>query len=584
VQLLEACDDGNDDDSDACSSRCALARCGDGILRQDLEPSDPGYERCDDGNADPTDGCSHLCAPARCGDGVIRRDVTPEDSAFEACDDGNRIDGDGCSAACGLEACGNGRVDAGEDCDDGNDRAADGCLNDCRTARCGDGITRRDLDAEEEGFEACDDGNRVGGDGCSASCRREACGNGVMEPGEACDDGNLIITDACTGSCEVARCGDGIRRDDLGEGDDDFEACDDGNEIDGDGCNADCSFARCGDGRRDIHEACDDGNRLNIDGCTNGCEASVCGDGILRLDLEPGAEGYEACDDNNRDGADGCTNDCLLARCGDAIRRLDIINFGAGWEECDDGNAVDGDGCTRRCRFSAIADADGYIWDPISPYQGLNNGTSDAWDGFGYLRINNVTYRGALTSVDWVRRVYYGEEVAMDGFQVLRRFYAATPDNNADLRNFGRFFIRVRNPSEVPRSVSVRFWGNLGSDADTEVTGSSDGDRRVELRDVWIATDDADGAGDPSIAVLYQTPGPPVAVTTITLIRDALDLRWNPINVPAGGQITMILFAAQNPDRRSSHREARAIMRMPAQALRHLSAEDLASLINIRLP
>ena len=46
----EACDDGNSVDEDACSNACEQATCGDGIVRQDLEPGTVGAEACDDGN------------------------------------------------------------------------------------------------------------------------------------------------------------------------------------------------------------------------------------------------------------------------------------------------------------------------------------------------------------------------------------------------------------------------------------------------------------------------------------------------------------------------------------------------------
>ncbi|MFY0535322.1 DUF4215 domain-containing protein [Nannocystis pusilla] len=47
--------------------------CGDGQL-------DPG-EQCDDGNDDDADACRSDCQPATCGDGVVQRGV-------EECDDG----------------------------------------------------------------------------------------------------------------------------------------------------------------------------------------------------------------------------------------------------------------------------------------------------------------------------------------------------------------------------------------------------------------------------------------------------------------------------------------------------------------
>ena len=91
-------------------------------------------EECDDGNNDDSDGCSSECATLACGDGVVH--------GSEECDDGNSASGDGCSAACTAEFCGDGIVNNGEDCDDGNTDDEDGCWTTCIAPRCGDGVRR----------------------------------------------------------------------------------------------------------------------------------------------------------------------------------------------------------------------------------------------------------------------------------------------------------------------------------------------------------------------------------------------------------------------------------------------------------
>ena len=62
--------------------------------------------------------------------------------------------------------CGNGIVDSDEQCDDGNDSQLDDCTDGCLLARCGDGVTRTDLTAGDEGYEACDDGKVEEQDAC----------------------------------------------------------------------------------------------------------------------------------------------------------------------------------------------------------------------------------------------------------------------------------------------------------------------------------------------------------------------------------------------------------------------------------
>ena len=157
LQPSEACDDGDDNKPQAnadglggCSLQCVpLARCGDGVVH-------PDFEECDDGNTDDSDACTSLCTLPTCGDGIKQ--------PGEECDDGNAIDEDKCTSACEQARCGDGFVWEGvEECEDGNKDSNDGCLNICVKASCGDGV-------RYEGVEECDDGNLLDDDGCNAEC------------------------------------------------------------------------------------------------------------------------------------------------------------------------------------------------------------------------------------------------------------------------------------------------------------------------------------------------------------------------------------------------------------------------------
>ncbi|MEZ4449715.1 MAG: DUF4215 domain-containing protein [Nannocystaceae bacterium] len=155
VQSDEACDDGADnkaaaDGQGGCSRLCvSLPVCGDGVVH-------PDFEECDDGDDDDSDACTNHCTEARCGDGIVQEG--------EECDDGDDDDGDQCPTTCLYARCGDGLVYAGvEACDDGNESNDDACLNSCDAARCGDGFRR-------DNVEECDDGNLDPDDGCNAEC------------------------------------------------------------------------------------------------------------------------------------------------------------------------------------------------------------------------------------------------------------------------------------------------------------------------------------------------------------------------------------------------------------------------------
>ena len=291
-------------------------------------------EACDDGNQVNTDVCKNDCTWAKCGDNV--RCLGPTCglaaglSGPEACDDGNVVNGDGCSADCSSdESCGNGFTDTGEVCDDGGESAT--CNADCTTVACGDSKIN------STAGEACDDGNVVNGDGCDSNCTTTACGNGILTGIEACDDGNVVNGDGCDSNCTTTACGNGIETG--------IEECDDDNEVEIDFCKNDCTKNFCGDGVvcSDADtctsgpdggvEECDPASTENpmsdtVPGaCRTDCASAHCGDGVTDDQLPYS----EACDESGQE-TESCDTDCTAPECGD-----ELVNNAAG-EECDQGS------------------------------------------------------------------------------------------------------------------------------------------------------------------------------------------------------------------------------------------------------
>ena len=179
----EDCDDGNDQDDDACVADCLLAACGDGHVHV-------GHEACDDGNDLDDDACSNDCTLASCGDGEVQ--------PGETCDDGNASNQDACPGTCQAAACGDGFVQLGvEACDD--EVASAQCDADCSLPECGDKLVN------SAAAEACDDGEETAT--CDADCSLPECGDGTLSllAGEECDDGNLSDLDDCSSECKKLR-------------------------------------------------------------------------------------------------------------------------------------------------------------------------------------------------------------------------------------------------------------------------------------------------------------------------------------------------------------------------------------------
>ncbi len=368
----EECDDGLP--TDQCNDGCCECRtefCGDGTVNNIIE-------ECDDMNNESGDGCSAHCWDEFCGDGIVND--MPQQMAqtgpynVEECDEGP-VGNIFCTDDCKVKFCGDGMVtpELGEDCDpehsDWKNNPA--CNDHCIIEFCGDGITQgrpelgiRDslgdpVDGQSGKVEQCDDGNNTSGDGCTEFCQREKCGDGVVQPNlmEECDpnsppcnheaaQSNEVCVDPemCTPTCMIARCGDGVVNKSLTDegGNPVLEACDDGNHFDGDGCASDCSVMEfCGDGvinnnktptfdPQNPHaphalEQCDGGEN-----CTPTCRLKSCGDGVVQPP--------EQCDDGDGPG-DGCNN-CFNEFCGDgAVNNIT--------EDCE----LDNPCCDKTCHF-----------------------------------------------------------------------------------------------------------------------------------------------------------------------------------------------------------------------------------------
>ncbi|MBK8261956.1 MAG: DUF4215 domain-containing protein [Nannocystis sp.] len=162
---MEACDDGNQNNNDACSNSCALPGCGDGIVQ-------PG-EECDDGNQSNNDACLSTCKAAKCGDGIIHQGA-------ELCDDGNLSNTDACLTTCQPAKCGDGFIHQGVELCDSNPTPNATC-NQCSLV-C------------NQGYADCD---KAAGNGCEVAIAGDknncgACGKKCQNPYNTCQQGQCV--------------------------------------------------------------------------------------------------------------------------------------------------------------------------------------------------------------------------------------------------------------------------------------------------------------------------------------------------------------------------------------------------------
>ncbi len=168
----------------------------------------------------------------------------------------------------------------------------------------------------------------------------------------------------------------------------------------------------------------------------------------------------------------------------------------------------------------------------------LIQGGNNAFDGYGRLIVGGVAYRSdnsLYTTEDDGQTIVTGDDT-IDGLTVSRQ---VTVPNTGD-EDFARTIDSFTNNTDTAITTTVTIVGNLGSDDDTRVFATSDGDTTVEATDQWIGTDDADGSGTP--AIIHYIHGPlGLKPVSVNVISDNVTWTYE-ITVAAGETVQLASF------------------------------------------
>ncbi len=221
-------------------------------------------------------------------------------------------------------------------------------------------------------------------------------------------------------------------------------------------------------------------------------------------------------------------------------------------------------------------DGNGFLWD-VQRDGNINNGSNDAYDGGMRLVLDGVNF-GQFTIAtlsDGLRELRLGLHLH-NGLQVSRRIFV--PEDAA----FVRYLEILENPTGADIAVQLRIDTNLGSDGNTLIISTSDGDTAIEPGDTWVVTDDTgNGSGDPSLAHVVAGPSgvtQPVVTAPLGRINYTYD-----VTVPAGGRAIVMHFDSQNANRTVAIASANALVTLSGRALDGIPAELRADVVNFGL-
>lgn len=168
-----------------------------------------------------------------------------------------------------------------------------------------------------------------------------------------------------------------------------------------------------------------------------------------------------------------------------------------------------------------------HSWNGINYSSVASSGVSstdtlnDAFDGYGGIFIDGAPYNDTDGQVDITGTTLTTDPATMlNGLNVSSQYHQFTD------KRVIRIIHTLENPTNATVSSRVAIGGNLGSDSNTFVPNTSDGDQIVEQGDTWVITHDelvygGEATEDPIlthvvgnaagiVAIPLQIPGEPI--------------------------------------------------------------------------
>ena len=207
-------------------------------------------------------------------------------------------------------------------------------------------------------------------------------------------------------------------------------------------------------------------------------------------------------------------------------------------------------------------------------------GPQGAFDMYSRLQVNGFD----LLSMTRPTLTQAGSTVSIPAFNlgqftVDRQIYVPPTGTS----RFARIVDTYTNTSPGNANATVSYFGNLGSDEQTIVFATSDGDLIVEPTDTWLGTDDAiDNGGTP--AVIHLLHGPLGFVPDVTMVEDNIQWTYS-VPLAAGATARLASFAIVTPRRSDAVATVNRLFSAQGfdpQAIANMSELEVNSLANFQ--
>ncbi len=203
-----------------------------------------------------------------------------------------------------------------------------------------------------------------------------------------------------------------------------------------------------------------------------------------------------------------------------------------------------------------LTDGGQFRWD-IQSDGSISDGTNDAYDGGLYLS-GFPQFQNAQTE-DAGREVVIGT-ATINGLEVQRKIFV--PED----QSWARYLEVFTNPTDATISYDVVLDTDLGSNGDTQIIETSNGDQSFNTNDTWIVTDDfSDGGEDPTMLHVVAGVNGEIRPSDAYLSYDYIQIRYN-LTLQTGETRSIMHFAVQSPDRQTALDKADALAKLQLDA------------------
>ncbi|WP_438010171.1 thrombospondin type 3 repeat-containing protein [Sorangium sp. So ce321] len=234
--------------------------------------------------------------------------------------------------------------------------------------------------------------------------------------------------------------------------------------------------------------------------------------------------------------------------------------------------------CAVAGSVQVLVDGLGFRWD-VGQDGVINDGNGDAYDTGMVLLVDGVRFGGADRTEEMDGRQLAHGPAPLGNLQVTRKLYVPASEG------WARFLEILHNPTDAALTAVVRVETNVGSDASTVITQSYSGDAEFTREDRWLATDDVDASGDPSLNFNFYGPGAALAPERVGMaVADCSSVHGPAVEfvlpLPPGGTRVLMHFGGQRVTQADAHANAAYLDGLPESALLGMTAAERAGLVN----